>query len=170
MADACLCKGIGIARTSKAKIEGISHAGSIDTGNIWFPICRSTATNVFKRFQTHETKRFEFKTHYGIPTWTKTLSREKRKSAQPSKPRPPHEWKCRTGAWLPPVRFHGSFTPSRPPAGSLAPRFTAAQPATPSVKTAVILHPPPAASSATRKNVSRTTNNHTIYQHNKQTC
>lgn len=50
------------------------------------------------------------------------------------------------------------------------PRFTAAQPATPSVKTAVILHPPPAASSATRKNVSRTTNNHTIYQYNKQTC
>lgn len=121
MADACLCKGIGIARTSKAKIEGISHAGFIDTGNIWFPICRSTATNVFKRFQTHETKRFEFKTHYGIPTRTKTLSREKRKSAQPSKPRPPHGWKCRTGAWLPPVRFHGSFTPSRPPAGSLAP-------------------------------------------------
>lgn len=89
---------------------------------------------------------------------------------QPSTPRRPHGWKCRTGAWLPPVRFHGSFTPSRPPAGSLAPRFTAAQPATPSVKTAVILHPPPAASSATRKNVSRTTNNHTIYQHNKQTC
>ena len=40
---------------------------------------------------------------------------------QPSKPRPPHGWKCRTGAWLPPVRFHGPFTPSRPPAGSLAP-------------------------------------------------
>lgn len=40
---------------------------------------------------------------------------------QPSTPRPPHGWKCRTGAWLPPVRFHGSFTPSRPPAGSLAP-------------------------------------------------
>lgn len=40
---------------------------------------------------------------------------------QPSTPRPPHGWKCRTGAWLPPVRFHGPFTPSRPPAGSLAP-------------------------------------------------
>ena len=59
MADACLCKGIGIARTSKAKIEGISHARSIDRENIWFPICRSTATNVFKRIQKHETKRFD---------------------------------------------------------------------------------------------------------------
>lgn len=70
-------------------------------------------------------------------------------------------------------RLSGFTGPSLHPVllpAALPPYFTAARPATPSVKTAVILHPPPAASSTTRKNVLRTTNNHTIYQHNKQTC